>query len=232
MTKSKKINALAIAAQADTKALKAAGTNLHEENYTEAMWYLMMEFDGIIRSLQDQHGPNFNKTKDENGSTAFERRLRKRLMECTLTYDGVRDFEALVRRASERTTRDFYKRRTSYAKKEASYDELTAWSEGEGESKSVVQFTDEKAFIEEQIEKSEVVAALFEKFGTDEKRRKLLLRFMDEKDISISDLARELSGQSDGTAFNTMRTFISRFLKDIRIKTAITNGYIESLVNS
>jgi len=215
LTKSKKINALAIKAQADTQTLKAAGTSLHEENYTESMWYLMMEFDGIIRSLQDQHGPNFNKTKDENGSTAFERRLRKRLMECTLTYAaGKGDFEALVRRTFERTTREFYKRRTSYSKNEASYDELTAWSEGEGESKSVVQFTDEKAFIEEQIEKSEVVAALFEKFGTDEKRRKLLLRFMDEKEINFTELAEEIAAESGGNS-DSMRKFIFRFRKDM-----------------
>ncbi|MFJ7753059.1 hypothetical protein ACQKGI_15050 [Peribacillus muralis] len=216
MTKSTKINKLAIAAQQDTKELKAAGITLHEESYTESMWMLGFEFDAIIRSLSDQHGPKFNKTMDEEGSTAFERRLRKRLMECTLTYDGVRDFEALVRRTFERTTREFYKRRTSYAKNEDSFDELTTTSEGEGESKKVVQFADEKSFIEKQIEQSELVTALFNEFGTTDKRRKILVRFMDEKDISYSELARELSGQSEGTAFNTMRTFISRFLKDIR----------------
>jgi len=218
MTKTKRINELAKLTKQDTTALKAEGISLHEENYTTNMWYLSMEFDAIIRKLDDRHGAYFNKTSYQNGSTAFERRLRKRLMECTLTYDGVRDFEALVRRTFERTTREFYKRRTSYAKDEKSYDELTSFGAGgslDGDVKAVHQFSTDDD-IELEFEHSEIVRALFDRFGTDEKRRYVMERFIDEKNLSISNLAREIAKEEKGTAFNSARTFITRFIKDMR----------------
>jgi hypothetical protein len=217
MNKTKRINQLAIEAGKDAKRLKEQGLSLHEENYTEPMWLLSYEFDGIIRRLDEKHGVYFNKTKYENGSSAYERRLRKRLIECTLTYDGVRDFEAMVRRAFERTTREFYKRRTSYAKDEHSFEELTTPSNAdEQETKKVVYVYSEKDLVEGQFEKSEIVRALFDKFGHCEKRRYIMSRFMDEKDLSISDLAREIAGAKEGTAVNSARVFVTRFIKDMR----------------
>ncbi|MGC4376208.1 hypothetical protein WD019_04605 [Fictibacillus sp. Mic-4] len=214
----KKINKLAIEAQKDVLALRAAGTSLHEENYTEAMWLLGFEFDEIIRNLQDRHGCHFNKTMDVDGSTAYERRLRKRLMECTITYDGKRDFEGLVRRAFERTTREFYKRRTGFAKNEDSVDRLAQGKNTEGRETQVVQFLvpDERANTERIAESRELVGMILEKFGTDEKRRYILARLADEMRLSVSDLAREIAGETIGTKFNSTRQFITRFIVDMR----------------
>lgn len=218
MNKTKKINQLAIEAQKDTKALKEAGLSLNDEaNYTEAMWFLLMEFDGTIRALEDKHGLKFNRTKNDNGSTAYERRLRKRLMECTLTYDGVRDFAGLVRRAFDRTTREFYKKYRGYARNERSYDDITSNESPDGDSQRLgYQIADENEDIEKRFETSEIIKALFEKYGHDEKRRYIMLRYIDEKDIETTALAREMMEKFGGAGFNGYRQFITRFRADMR----------------
>lgn len=210
----KHINKLALLVQKETKELRAQNVALDEENYTHNMWMLLMEYEGLIRHLEDTHGINFNKTLSIDGATRYEKRLRRRLMECTLTYDAARgDFEGLVLRAFRRTTGDFYKR---FKGIEDKFDSLNKPAKNnEGDTYEAYSHLSNNDSTEDAAINNIETSTIFKRFATDDFRKHVLIGL--SQGLSVSDLAREMSEcETNSKEWETTRKRINRFLLKIR----------------
>lgn len=222
------INELARSAKKDIERLKAEGKEIKEENFTLSLWYIGEVFRSEIVRRVNKHLPYFNKTKDENGETAYERRLKKKLYEAVERYDGIRNFRNLVEAAFNQATGEFYKRRSSIAKNEVSFEHLTAETDMKTEKKVTYFIPDAQADVERTVIGREIRAALYKKFGHCARRRFILERLDDLDNPKNTDIAREMCDVFVGTNESSNKRFISRF--KVEMQQFIIKNFDDKLV--
>ncbi|SDZ05684.1 hypothetical protein [Thermoactinomyces sp. DSM 45892] len=204
------INKLAFATQSDIKRLKREGKQVREENFTLPMWYILEVFRKDMMRLYYQHGLYFNRTRDEHGETAFERRLKEKLLTAAERYNGKYNFSALVSKAFRQATGEYYQRRTAWAKDEFSYDDVTEETDMKVRKKTTMYISDRHENVEKTIVGEEMVQALFARYGKCSRRNFILRRLYDPDNPTNVAVARDMSIKF-GTKEESNKKFIQRF---------------------
>lgn len=222
------VNELARMAKEDIKRLRSEGKRVIEENFTLAMWYIGEVFRDEIGRLLNKHLPHFNRTRDENGETAYERRLKKKLYEAVENYDGKRDFVPFAKASFKLATGEFYKRRSSLAKNELSYEHLTSETDMKVEKKVTIFIPDSHENVEKSVVGKEMRLALYKRFGHCARRRYVIERLDELDNPKNIDIAREMCKAFPGTNESSNKRFITRF--KIEMQQFILNNFEDRLV--
>lgn len=223
------INELARAAQKDIEQLRAEGRAINEENFTLALWYIVEIFRDDIARLVDRNLSRFNRTGDnDHGETAYERRLKKKILDAVEYYDGERDFRNLVKSSFRQATGEFYQRRSSIAKNEVSFDYVTAETDSRVERKVTIFIPDVRENVEKAVIGKEMRSALYARFGHCARRRFVLERLDDMINPKNIDIAREMCDVFIGTSEAGNKRFINRF--KIEMQQFIVSSFEDKLV--
>ncbi|SFX48144.1 hypothetical protein SAMN04487866_10936 [Thermoactinomyces sp. DSM 45891] len=221
------INKLAFATQSDIKRLKREGKQVREENFTLPMWYILEVFRKDMMRLYYQHGLCFNRTRDEHGETAYERRLKKKLLLAAERYNGRYDFSALVSKAFRQATSEYYQRRSSLARNEFSYDDVTEETDMKVRQKVTMYIPDSHEDVEKTIVGEEIVQALINRFGKCSRRIFILKRLYDPDYPTNVTVARDMCIRF-GTKEESNKKFIQRF--KLEVQAFIQREYEDRLV--
>lgn len=201
MTNREKINDLALAAQKELLAGKGRTTNV---------WLLIAEFHGKINNLTQIHGNNFN---DE---VSFIERLEKKIEYAARYFKPeIAPFEALVNRTFRQTVSEFYKDKAGYKSLHDSIEYMTQYGSGNS-LHSPRQISDEGSDVERGIISDEFCTSIIDEYGTDDKRKYILNRWIEEaRQIKNTELAREMVGHFGGKE-NTHLQFVKRFRRELQ----------------
>lgn len=208
------LNELAKTVQVEIKQLKAEGKGIVEENYTENMWYIIEVFRPEIERLSAKHSPYFNPTREIDGQTAYERRLRKKVLIAAEYYVERGNFRTLVRYAFRQATGEFYNRRSSYAKNTVSLDWLTTETDSKVNRKPITYITDPRQDVEKTVIGREIRNCLYKKFGHCDRRR-FVLDCFDDNLTKQREIAKEMSDKFGGN-YSSYERFIRRFKNEMK----------------
>jgi hypothetical protein len=208
------INQLAVIAKSEIERLRREGKQIIEENFTLPLWCIGEVFREEIAKLHDQHALKFNRTKDIDGETAYERRLKKKLFEAVEHFSPQKgDFPNLVHVAFKRATGEFYRRRVG-VNKVVSYDYITEESDCKTDKKRISYLSDRKRSVESEVVLTEIIESLYKEFGYCKKRKFILDRFL-EGNRSCVEIAKMMSGKFCGTVQGNGK-FLYRFKKELQ----------------
>lgn len=197
-------NQLAVSAGIDV----AAG--LKGEQRSENVWNLIAQYLGKINQLVEEYGPKFN---DE---MKFIERCETKIEDAAKTFDPNRgDFDSRAHWVLNQAVREFIQRRSSYKKRQDSFDYLTSNSEMDAAPKTMAHFNDENENIEKNVQSEEFTNEIIDGYGDDEKRTYILERWAESGKIKHTELGREMVEVFGGTE-NAHTTFIKRFRKDMQ----------------